>query len=400
MRLRTLTRWLTIVLWGGFLTPVATWGQEVSPAGMPQPLPKPLQLAIGPQEKGAIPPEQPAEKPAAPAPAADTTPKTTPPPSQGVGVPGPVAPLEIKPGMMLPSLPGQVMGTNVHPVLEGGMPPLSESAVSTLDSALIASQLRLRLDGRFSNTRPDRSAYIMAKTQEFPLATTTVIPLGNGLPLSERKISMEVLSLYGEYACCERISVFGELPIRSLQADVNGNATNVSDVSFGAKVAIFALPDLVQTIQCRVICPTGDTHEGMGSGIFAIEPGFLVYNRLTPRWTLEGEIRDWMPIGEPDFAGNVLRYGLEAAYDLTATANGWSVRPVFGLWGVAFLKGRQTVIGPTGPVLEDARERILNGEVGIRVGGNGSSFFLGYSQVLTGSALFEHEVRLEWRYSF
>jgi hypothetical protein len=392
MRVRTLTRWLTIMLWSGILAPATAWGQVVTQSPASEPLPQPTILTIAPQEKQ--------DKPAMPPPEVAPAPTLRPvQPTVTTVVQSPVMLPPMKPGMM-PSLPGQVMGTNVCPVLDGGMPPFSESAAGFIDSALIGTHLRLRLDGRFNNTRPDRAAYLMSKTQEFPLPVTVKIPLGSGLPVSERKIDMEEFSIYAEYACCERFSVFGSLPIRALQPEINDSQVGLADVNVGAKLAVFALPDLVQTLQFRVYCPTGKANEGLGSDIFAIEPAFLVYNRLTPRWTLEGEIRDWIPIGEPEFAGSVLHYGITAAYDLTTAANGWSVRPVFGLWGVAFINGRQTVLGPTGPVLEDARERILNADLGVRLGGNGSSIYVGFSQVLSGSSLFENEVRLEWRYNY
>lgn len=387
MRVRMLTRWLTIMLCGGILAPATARGQVVTQSPTSEPTPQPTILTVAPREKQDKPATPPVEAP-------------KPTPSTGIIVESNQVMLPpVRPGMM-PALPGQVMGTNVAPVLDGGMPPFSESSVAFIDSALIGTHVRLRLDGRFNNTRPDRAAYILPKTQEFPRPVTVTIPLGDGLPFSERKIDMEEFSLYGEYAFCERFSVFGSLPIRAIQPDINDSHIGLSDVSVGAKLAVFALPDLVQTLQFRVYCPTGNGHEGMGSDIFAIEPAYLVYNRLTPRWTLEGEIRDWIPIGEPEFAGSVLHYGVTASYDLTTASNGWSIRPVFGLWGVAFLHGRQTVLGPSGPVLEDARERILNADLGVRLGGNGSSIYVGYSQVLSGSSLFEHEVRLEWRYNY
>ena len=386
MRARTLTRWLSILLCGGAVTPGMALGQTEPPVEQPQP----VLLSAAPQEK-----------PAAPA-VESTAPKTLLPASPGVVAPTPIVLPPGKPNGLVPLMPGQVMGTNCCPVTHGGMPPLSESATSFLDTAIIASHVRLRFEGRFNNPRPDRSAYIMAKTQETPQPTGLFIPVpqGTGLPFSERRIDMETFSLYGEYACSSRCSVFAELPLRALQPDINDGHVGLGDISLGGKLALFALPDLVQTVQCRVYCPSGDAHEGMGSDLFALEPAYLVFNRLTPRWTLEGEIRDWIPIGNPEFAGSVLRYGLSAAYDLGSTAGGWQIRPVAGLWGVAFLGGRQTIITPTGPILEDARERILNADLGVRVDAAESSLYLGYSQVLTGSALFEHEVRLEWRYSF
>ncbi|HEX5271380.1 MAG TPA: hypothetical protein VFW33_12865, partial [Gemmataceae bacterium] len=74
---------------------------------------------------------------------------------------------------------------------------------------------------------------------------------------------------------------------------------------------------------------------GLGNDHVSLEPALLVWKPVGERFGLEGELRYWAPVGGTNFAGDIVRYGVGAHYDLarvggvlltpTLTFVGWTV---------------------------------------------------------------------------
>ena len=78
----------------------------------------------------------------------------------------------------------------------------------------------------------------------------------------------------------------------------------------------------------------------VGTGHYSIEPGLLYSGKLSDRWTLQAELRDWISIGgADDYAGNVLRYGVGVGYDWIKGSR-YRITPVVEAVGWTVLDGQ------------------------------------------------------------
>src|SRR5262249_28042455 len=100
-----------------------------------------------------------------------------------------------------------------------------DSTVGYIDSALPADWLRFRFDAAYDSNRPNRAEFFYAQTA----------PRGPGLPLPERRIDFQELSVYAERKILPSVSLFGEVPVRFLNPEVNKDSWGLSDVNAGAK---------------------------------------------------------------------------------------------------------------------------------------------------------------------
>jgi hypothetical protein len=271
-------------------------------------------------------------------------------------------------------------------------PRVSDSPVGYIDSAIPGNTFRLRFDSAFDDVRGTRAEFFYAKGG----------PLGPGLPVPEPSVDFQELHAYLEVAACERLSAFINLPVRFLQTERNGDHAGFSDLDAGFKYAFLFQPDRVATFQFRTYVPTGDADLGLGTRHVSLEPALLLYDRLTDRFGLAGELRVWVPVGGTDFAGDIVRYGIGVYYDLYRTAH-CTFTPVAEFVGWTVLDGKESVVPPSGVAfVEDAAgQTILNAKVGLRVRfGDRADFYTGYGQPLTGNRWYENTFRLEFRLFF
>jgi hypothetical protein len=279
------------------------------------------------------------------------------------------------------------------PEPSAGGPTVSGSAVGYIDCAIPASLFRLRFDSAYDLTRPSRAEFFYARGS----------PFGPGLEEPEKRIDYQELSSYLEVALCDRFSAFLEAPVRFLNPEVNENNTGFSDLNAGGKYAFLYSNDLVGTFQLRTYVPTGDPHRGLGTNHVSLEPAFLGYARLTERLALESEFRVWIPIGgDPDFAGEVLRYGLGFHYDLFETCK-FRFMPVVEFVGWTVLSGEEQVVFPNGDFLikDAAGDTIVNVKVGARWQLKGvGDLYTGYGRSLTGDTWYRDIFRVELRLYF
>lgn len=302
--------------------------------------------------------------------------------------------INLSPGSLLTALESRL---NVC-----GLPPshgMAGSASAFVDSALIGNRLRLRYDGLWTNTRPDRADFFTARTK--------AVVGGRGFNQPETNLDMQEFSTHVEMMISQRVSIFAEMPLRAVNPEVNGNRANIGDLNAGFKVAYSVEPDLVQTFQLRVYMPTGSADDGLGVGHPSIEPGLFVWQRLPWNCVLEAELRDWIPINGTVNAGNVLRYGVSLSRDFLLSDGGWNVRPVAELVGWTLLRGQETVSVPLNAeftqfrtIVDESRSTIINLNLGLRFGTATSDVYLGWSHAMTGPAWFAEGFRLEYRWHF
>jgi hypothetical protein len=281
------------------------------------------------------------------------------------------------------------------------LPP--RSAVGWIDPATIATRARLRSDARYHNDRPDRAEFFTARNQQFFGGIDEGIS-GRGFPIPERSINMKENSLYVEYAFTPRVSAFVEGVIREMDPLENANHSGFGDMNTGFRVAYFLLPDQVQTFQLRIFAPTGRTEAGLGNGHATLEPALLLWQSLGDGWALESEIRDWIPLGGTNYAGNVLRYGLGLSYEMYRNDYG-SITPVAEIIGWSVLRGKESRfvnLLPTFQETFESRGTIFEAAFGVRgqITGN-CDWYLGYARTLsTAKAWFDDNLRLEVRWNF
>ena len=85
-----------------------------------------------------------------------------------------------------------------------------------------------------------------------------------------------------------RFSGFVEIPVRWIdfdnrldtRVDLGNNPAGLSDVNFGAKYAVVAEHDQYLTLQLRTFAPSGDSHRGLGTDHWSLEPAVLFYQKL------------------------------------------------------------------------------------------------------------------------
>lgn len=260
-----------------------------------------------------------------------------------------------------------------------------------IDSAIIRSQIRLRYDAAYDNNRPDRAEFFYAKCG--------CNPGGRGPIKPETRVDYQDINAYIEIAASNWLSGFVEVPVRFLNPDMNDNTAGLSDITAGLRVGLIANSSQAYTFQLRAFAPTGDDDRGLGTGHASLEPAFLVFQKLTDRLYVEGELRDWIPIGGTDFAGNVIRYGIGTAYNVAPCPERQFIAPVLEFVGWSVLGGKQTVF-PPGIIEGASGDTIVNAKLGIRAGTFTNSIYVGYGRALTGDVWYKDLFRIEYRRAF
>jgi hypothetical protein len=318
------------------------------------------------------------------------TPPTTQP---GTATPG-TTPPSVTPPAEEPSLPTLAAG------VQGGR---GVAFGSYIDSALIRNEIRLRFDAAYDDNRPDRAEFFYAKCGCFA-ALGQKAP---GPPLPEHRVDYQDISLYGELALAPRASIFVEAPYRFLNPEDNANTNGFADMNIGAKLALISTADQVLTFQFRTYIPTGDSDRGLGTDHVSLEPALLLWQQVSDHLYLQAELRDWIPIGGTDFAGNVIRYGVGFGYFLIGepqlpgrqVESAWAVAPVVEFVGWTVLSGKE--FAPDIGEKDAAGDTIFNAKFGLRINyGDNHSFAVSYGRALTGAVWYKDIVRVEYRLSF
>jgi hypothetical protein len=264
-----------------------------------------------------------------------------------------------------------------------------------IDYAVVGNFFRFRFDAAYDNPTPDRAEFLYRQAD-----------LAQGI--GDWGVDFQDFSPYLELAWNERLSFFVETPIRLINGEMTGATGGFSDMNAGFKYALIASPDEYLTLQLRVYAPTGDADRFLGNGHATIEPGILYYRRWSERISLYGELRDWIPVGGTKtddgrhFAGNILRYGVGAGYDLLNpyyACNNQRLMAVGEMVGWTVLGGQVTNFEDF-EVESASGDTIVNAKVGMRYCVNQHSFYAGYGRALTGDIWYQDVLRFEYRMGF
>ncbi len=321
------------------------------------------------------------EAPKAPAPAQPAAPSAP--------APAPSAPPEVA---MTPSpfgAPGQAAAL-------GGSAFATADATSYIDSAIPRTTFRLRFDAAYDDHRPDRAEFFYAKCGCFRVAGLD--PHAAGPPLPEAGVDYQDASAYIEFAPTADFSVFAEAPWRFLNPENNANTNGVGDTIVGAKAALIRTPCTVLTAQVKGYLPTGDSVRGLGTHHESVEPGILLYHRLSDRLAINAEVRYWIPTSGSDFSGSVIRYGIGASYDLIQGCD-WKLTPTLEFVGWTIQDGKESNL--FNPVHDASGETIVNVKGGARLFfGEHSSVAASAGLALTGDWWYKEIWRVEYRWQW
>ncbi len=288
-----------------------------------------------------------------------------------------------------------------------GMVAVNDSPGGYIDNAIIGNVLRYRTDLAFDDENPDMAEFIYAKCGCFRHFGVDPNARGPGENL-EQKINYQELSGYMELSYNDRFSAFVEMPVRFIQFQTNftDNAGGIGDLNAGFKFAVIHDAERFVTAQLRVYVPTGDSYEGFGTGHISLEPAVLYWRRLSERLCVQGELRDWIPMGGSDFQGNVFRYGVGAGYDLITpccSENCWGGRQM-RLTAVGEIVGWEVLGGQysTGsvPEIDASGTSILNLKIGPRLTWCQNSLYVGWGHCITEQAWYRDIARFEFVHSF
>ena len=294
------------------------------------------------------------------------------------------------------------------------------SMVGYVGDSTITSQFRIRFDSGFQITSPDRAEFFYAKCgcyRDLPPSLNIFDPDAEGPgPGILSKGDFQQLFVLGEYAIGDRVSVFGELPVRWLkpQEFVAGtgsfdNQSGLSDVRLGAKLGVMSTDSGQATVLVQMTTPTGDSRKGLGTHHASFETALLAAQQVGERVGVEGQFGAIVPIGgspgipttnSEKFSGSVLYYGIGPSVDLYMSD---TVRfgPVVELVGWHVMGGFQTLCAGVPCFADASGTNIVNIKIGGRfVMRDRNSIYVGYGKGLTDQKWYDDILRVEFRRSF
>lgn len=326
----------------------------------------------------------------------------------------------LQPRLNLTLTPADVAALEQVPANRLPPPPARESRrrrasmVGYINDAGIQSQLRVRFDVGQGIEAPDRAEFFYPKCGCYRGLDTDHPAYDPNAPGPAPGIASDIdfsqFYVQAEWAFSPRVSVYGELPFRSIrpQAFVPGtepgfgNASGLSDLRAGVKLGLVATRETAVTFRVEGTFPTGDGGKGLGVEHGSVEPALLVSQAVGTRANVEGQFgvvyafdgSDGIASSEP-FSGHVLYYGFGPSVTVYE-GDAVSFTPVVELVGWRVLSGFQTL---------DFREadgtNIVNLKVGARLGiKDHSSLYVGYGHHLTDAKWYDSIFRVEYRVTF
>jgi hypothetical protein len=348
--------------------------------------------------------------PAAPAQTVYNPPYCPPAPCLPPGYAPGVMPLTPAPGMTPPSTATPPTTPTTPPTQETAAPEAASPFAFAPESSALAlsggtAAVAAPGDAAYDNNRPDRAEFFYGKCGCFKLAGLD--PRAPGPPKPETSVDYQELRPYLEFAAGNRASIFIEGPVRWVNPEQNANEVGFSNLMFGTKIALLAQPDQYLTFVFNTTTPTADVDRGLGNQLWTLEPGILWMRQLTDRIVWHNELRDWIPLGGTDFAGNILRYGTAVSYLFINRPN-FRVYSISELVGWSVLGGKEAAFYSP-PVFSASGDTIINAKGGVRFGfgplvGPGnlsrSDLYVGYGRPLTGEVWYKDLFRVEYSLRF
>jgi hypothetical protein len=287
------------------------------------------------------------------------------------------------------------------------------SMVGYINDPTIGSQVRFRFDTGTGINAADRAEFFYAKCgcyRGLPPTDAAFDPDAPGPPGIATDIDFQQLYLQAEYGFSDRVSLYGELPVRWISpqsfvpgAGVFGDQSGISDLRAGLKWGAVANERQLLTVQLQGDFPTGDAGQGLGVDHFSFEPALLYHGSVNERVNLEGQFGLVLPVGgadglattEESFAGNVIYYGIGPSFEVYSS-DALRFAPVVELVGWHVLSGFQT-----STLSEADGTNIVNLKIGARaIMAGRNSLYAGFGWALTDDEWYDNIFRLEYRLGF
>jgi hypothetical protein len=261
------------------------------------------------------------------------------------------------------------------------------NALFEIDTTQPLNNMRIRIDMADNWQSPDRAEYLWASP-------------GLGPSVPESSADFQDLRLQFEFATA-RFSVATELPLRFMDPATAGNPNTAGfgDMNLTTKTVLFDGDAWQCTQLFRTIFNTGNSRAGLGTGHISMDLGLLVRYIWSDTTYLHGQATYLFPLGgNPNFAGNVFRYGLGLS-TVYYENDAFALVPTMELVGWSVTGGQSL---PVNSLVDSLN--IINFHPGVRMffdtPGDWSEFDFGLSTgiALTGRHWYEDLVRFEARW--
>ncbi len=282
-------------------------------------------------------------------------------------------------------------------------------APSHIDQAVPVDVFRFRVDPQYRMNHPDRAELFWPKNGVFTYFGEH--DNAKGPVEAESRVDAVDVSFYAEAMLSYNVSVWTNVPFRSLNPSINKNEAGIGDVSAGLKWAFILDPHRAVSLQVAGIFPSGEGIRGLGTENYGVQPGLMWQEALTENLTLYVDVHDRIPVNpRSDFTGHVLRYGVGLSY-LFELGN-VRVMPLAEVVGWSVLSGKQSFeLGKIEPLMQSARGMtIFDTYYGMRFSladdTNAGSLlamsdlFASYGVTTTANWWFRDQWRLEYRVRF
>jgi hypothetical protein len=289
--------------------------------------------------------------------------------------------------------------------------------VGYIENPIVHSNIRVRFDSGWHNAVPDRAEFFYGKCGCYRdlVGNPNYDPDAPGPgPGIVTDLNFQQFFVQVEYSGAGRVSVFAELPTRSIQPqtfaspDSFPKASGLGDLRAGVKIGLMATPDHTATLQLKGFLPTGKAEKGLGTHHASLEPALLLLNTVNDRVTIESQVGMWLPFNgsqgltsDDNFSGNIFFYGIGPSVEVYRRGT-VAFSPVVELIGWRVLAGLQTTGSPDVVPNDDATgTNIVNIKIGGRVTFSPrASFYAGWGHALTTADWYDDILRFEYRFSF
>jgi hypothetical protein len=174
--------------------------------------------------------------------------------------------------------------------------PVTDSSFFTPAPRPITQQ-RFRWDSGMNLILPDRATYFWSPP-----------PLGPALIGSPFRANVNLnyndLSVYTEIAT-NLISLFVEMPYRSMNSEQFGHVAGFGDINMGTKSLLYDCELFQVSLQMKTYILSGNFSKGLGTGHVSLEPSILFGLRISPDTYLQTQIGEWIPF-TTSYGGSIL----------------------------------------------------------------------------------------------
>jgi hypothetical protein len=208
-------------------------------------------------------------------------------------------------------------------------------ALFEIESSQPLNNFRMRFESAQDLEFPDRAEYYWSKIGGKGPGTAN---------RAEPSVDYQTIRMLLEVGT-PRLSVGTEIPLVFIDPTVYGNTAGLGDLVLTTKTVLIDGGKFQLTQLLKTQMPTGTSKVGRGNGHTSMEPGLIARYKWSEDTLLHGVLDLWFPLGgDPEFSGEVLRYGFgyaEVLYD----SDSFAVIPTLELVAWSVLSGQKTGAG-------------------------------------------------------